>query len=112
MGVEALLEPVETCVDTSETGVDPRGQRVDAAVDPRAERVDLGYDASYSPDGTTILYQRVETLRGKPCWRDYGVTWVVDAESNRPRNLLPKAAEEFRGSSAAAGWSPDGTRIA
>jgi len=72
---------------------------------------DLGYGASYSPDGTVIQYQRIETLVEGHCYSDYSVGWVSDAEGNHRRLLVPEA-EEGRGSSAAAGWSPNGNRIA
>jgi hypothetical protein len=41
------------------------------------------------------------------------VGWISSADSRRPRLLVPRAGKEQpRGSSSAAGWSPDGTRIA
>ena len=61
-----------------------------------------------------MLYQRTAiAVRGLGhCLSSYGVGWISDADGDRPRLLVPRAGEEARGSSAAAGWSPDGTRIA
>ena len=74
---------------------------------------DLGYGTSFSSGRTTILYQRSATAWGvgHRCASGYGAAWISDR--NRPRLLVPRAGEEQpRGSSAAAGWFPDGTRIA
>jgi Tol biopolymer transport system component len=81
---------------------------------PTLEVEGLGYGASFSPDGTAILYQRTATAVGAlgRCVSGYGVSWISDADGNHPRLLVPRAGEEPRGSSTVAGWSPDGTRIA
>ena len=74
----------------------------------------VGYGASYSPDGTAIQYRRTATAvgAGGRCISGYGVGWISDADGNRPRLLVPRAGEEQPRGSSAAGWSPDGTRIA
>ena len=66
--------------------------------------------ADPSPDGTSLVYERIETWREGHCGSDYGVLWISDADGRDARLLVPKAADELRGTRAAA-WSPDGTRL-
>jgi Tol biopolymer transport system component len=64
-----------------------------------------------SPDGSSLVYQRIESWQEGHCGIDYGVLWISDADGRDPRMLVPKAADELRGTGDPA-WSPDGTRLA
>ena len=65
----------------------------------------------FSPDGTKIVYGWTESFMSGNCGKSYGVAWISDADGSDPRRVAPEAADEAR-STWAAGWSPDGTRIA
>ena len=72
--------------------------------------------ADPSPDGTSLVYELIESWQqyapnGIFAASSYGVLWISDADGSDPRMLVPKAADELRGTGDAA-WSPDGTRIA
>lgn len=63
------------------------------------------YDESgtWSPDGTHILFRRVERVAGGEA---IGDLWVVDPDGNNLTRLTDTPEDE-----ASAQWSPDGTRI-
>jgi Tol biopolymer transport system component len=70
------------------------------------------WNATFSPDGSTIAYERMFVVKlGRS---SYGRTavWLADADGTDRRPLLP-AEESFSRSpsSRSPSWSPDGTRI-
>lgn len=67
-----------------------------------------------SPDGTSILYRRIELVWVDHCGNETGGLWISDIDGSDPRPLDPKAVDEQRNTGWGPGgaWSPDGTRIA
>lgn len=63
----------------------------------------LTFNATWSPDGRTIAYARLDSARRME-------VWLMNADGERKRPLL--RLDSLEGSPQWPAWSPDGTRIA
>ncbi len=68
-------------------------------------------NAVVSPDGASIVYQRIVYWQEGNTGGSFSEMWISDADGSHPRLLVP-ATHDHPGAVAAGGWSPDGARIA